>query len=184
MSDYYVITDFETNGLNITGTDVPIEIGAILTDDEYNILDTLDSYINPFNVDKNKWDEYDMQAHRVHTIPFNTILHEGVEPAIITELIQVMLDKQKVKDKYPSRYIIMSDNGQFEYNAMQKLFALANKSDIFPFHYAAWDVNILINSVQKVQKGKGSHKAIQDAFRTYKAVIRALERNGFRRWEK
>ena len=184
MSDYYVFTDFETNGLEITGTDLPIEIGAILTDDEYNILDSISCYINPFDEDKNKWTEYELHAHRIHTIPFTTIKRDGESPAQAVEMLRRMLEAQKAQDKFASRSIIMSDNGQFEYNAMKKLYALADASDNFPFHYAAWDINILINSVQKVQKGKGSHKAIQDAFRTYKAVIRALERNGFRRWEK
>ena len=95
-----------------------------------------------------------------------------------------MIARQNSVDKYINRYIIMSDNAQFEYNLMQRLFKLADKKDKFPFHYAAWDVNILINSVQKVMKGKVSHKAIQDAFRAYKAVIRALEKTGFRKWEK
>ena len=67
---------------------------------------------------------------------------------------------------------------------MQKLYKLGGMAHLFPFHYAAWDINILINSVQKVFKGRVSHSALQDAFRMYKTVIRALERNGFRRWEK
>jgi hypothetical protein len=184
MSDYYVITDFETNGLKITSTDVPIEIGAILVDEEYNILDSLSYYINPFNDDKAGWTEYELQAHKVHTIPFYTIKNEGYPPLFIVEKLNKMIETQKNIDKYNSRFIIMSDNGQFEYNSMQKLYELAGQSGSFPFHYAAWDVNILINSVQKVMKGKVSHKAIQDAFRTYKSVIRALERNGFRKWEK
>jgi oligoribonuclease (3'-5' exoribonuclease) len=184
MSDYYVFTDFETTGLKITETDLPIEIGMILTDDDYNILDTLSCYINPFDNTKSGWTDYELQAHKVHTIPFFTIKNEGITPLEVVNKIHQLVDRQKNIDKYNSRFIIMSDNGQFEYNSMQMLYKLADKSDFFPFHYAAWDVNILINSVQKIMKGKVSHKAIQDAFRVYKAVIRALERNGFRKWEK
>lgn len=184
MSDYYVITDFETNGLNITKESVPIEIGMILTDDEYNILDSLSMYINPFNSSKKGWEGSEVDAHKVHTIPYHIINDVGISPTTAVELVNQFIETQKAVDKYNTRFIIMSDNSQFEYNAMQKLFELANKSDSFPFHYAAWDVNILINSVQKVMKGRVPHKAIQDAFRVYKAVIRALERNGFRKWEK
>lgn len=184
MSDYYVITDFETNGLNINTTDVPIEIGMLIADEEYNILDTLSCYINPFDQNKMGWEEEEVPPFKVHQIPFITIKNEGLPPNSVVEKISAMIAAQRRKDLYASRFIIMSDNAQFEYNAMQKLFKLATAHTGFPFHYSAWDVNILINSVQKVQKGKGSHKAIQDAFRTYKAVIRALERNGFRKWEK
>lgn len=184
MSDYYVITDFETSGLKITSIDVPIEIGVILTDEEFNILDSVEGYINPYESQKTCWTEYELQAHKVHTIPFTTIKAEGLHPIVVVDKIEKMIEDQKRIDKYNSRFIIMSDNGQFEYNAMQKLYEIAGRSDKFPFHYAAWDVNILINCVQKVMKGRGSHKAIQDAFRTYKTVIRALERNGYRKWEK
>jgi len=184
MSDYYVITDFETNGVNVTEESVPIEIGLLLTDEEYNILDTISMYINPFDSNKKGWEGKEVDALKVHTIPFTTVVNDGVGPIIAVRAIEEVIERQKSIDKYNSRFIIMSDNGQFEYNCMKRLFKLAEKSDSFPFHYAAWDVNILINSVQKVPKGRGSHKAIQDAFRTHKAVIRALERNGFRKWEK
>jgi len=184
MSDYYLFTDFETTGLKITKTDLPIELGMILTDDEYNILDTLSCYINPFDSSKTSWTEYELQAHKVHTIPFYKIKEEGITPLETVNKIQTMIDNQNKIDKHNSRYIIISDNGQFEYNSMQMLYEVADKPELFPFHYSAWDVNLLINSVQKVMKGRVSHKAIQDAFRVYKTVIRALERNGFRKWEK
>jgi len=184
MSDYYIFTDFETTGLKITATDLPIEIGMILADDEYNILDSYSAYINPFDSAKTSWTDYELQAYKVHNIPFTTIRNEGLLPLRVVNEINDLIDKQKNIDKHNSRFIIMSDNGQFEYNSMQMLYKIVDKSDSFPFHYAAWDVNILTNSVQKVMKGKVSHKAIQDAFRTYKTVIRALERNGFRKWEK
>ena len=184
MSDYYVITDFETTGVKVADIDVPIEIGMLLVDEEYNALDTISCYINPFSADKASWNEYELQAHKIHMIPFTTIKDVGLTPIAVIRKIEEMIEQQNKVDKYSNRYIIMSDNGQFEYNSMQMLYKLANKLNEFPFHYAAWDVNILTNSVQKVMKGKVSHKAIQDVFRTYKTVIRALERNGFRKWEK
>ena len=184
MSDYYCFMDFETNGLNITRGDVPIEIGILLTDDEYNILSSFEAYINPFSPSKEKWDDYELAAHKVHMIPFTTIKDEGQSPEFVINEIQKLINQQNGVDKTINRYIIMSDNGQFEYNAMKCLYDIAGMTSKFPFHHAAWDINILINSVQKVAKGRYSHKAIQDVFKTYKAVIRALERNGFRKWEK
>jgi len=179
MSDYYIFTDFETTGLDIPGEDLPIELGMVLTDDEYNILDTLSFYINPFkDREKLTWNEHESEAFKVHNVPYSTVRDEGVSPLIAINAIHDMINKQKGVDKYNSRYILMSDNGQMEYNCMQTLFKLENKQNEFPFHWAAWDINILINSVQKVMKGKVPHRALQDAFRMYKVVIRALERNG------
>ncbi|KKK86058.1 hypothetical protein LCGC14_2767030 [marine sediment metagenome] len=193
MKDYYVITDFESTGLKVGKNDVPIEIGMILVDEEYNVLEILYSYINPFNENdpsgtteiKSAWTEYEQKALRVHKIPFKTIVEQGKSPREIISMIDELLSTVRDSDTRNNiRIIIMSDNGRFEYSCMEKLYELAGKEENFPFHYAAWDVNILINSVQKVPKGKGSHKALQDAFRTHKAVLRALERNTFRKWEK
>ncbi len=184
MKDYYLFTDFETTGLKITSESLPIEIGILITDDEYNILDTVSMYINPFNGTKIDWQDGDEQnAYKIHKIALKTILKEGVDPITVTEMIARMLNPYRIEPTQHTRFIIMSDNGQFEFNCMKKLYELTNGLYTFPFHYAAWDVNILINSVQKVHKGRGSHRALQDAFRTYKTVIRALERNGFRKWK-
>jgi DNA polymerase III epsilon subunit-like protein len=187
MKDYYVITDFETTGLKVNKNDLPIEVGMLLVDEEYNVLEILYSYINPFGDqrDKAEWTEYEQKAQKIHKIPFNTIIEQGKTPLEITKMVDKLLSVVRDTDSRNNiRIIIMSDNGRFDYNAMEKLYELAGKIENFPFHYAAWDVNILINSVQKVPKGKGSHKALQDAFRTHKAVLRALERNTFRKWEK
>lgn len=184
MKDYYLFTDFETTGLNITSSSLPIEMGVILTDDEYNILETEEIYINPFPIEKTGgWEGEELDAYKVHNISLSIILTNGSDPTEVVKILERMLDRYRLGNGQNVRFIIMSDNGQFEYNAMKKLFELAGESN-FPFHHAAWDVNILVNSVQKVLRGKGSHKAIQDAFRTYKTVIRALERNGFRKWDR
>ena len=184
MKDYYLISDFESTGVKVSREDVPIEVGMLLTDEEYNVLEIYYNYINPFfDQDKMSWTEYEKRAEKIHKIQFKTIVEQGLSPLKVTMKIQNMLDTVKDKDNsYNTRFIIMSDNARFEYSCMEKLYELAGKGEEFPFHYAAWDVNILINSIKKVPKGKGSHKALQDAFRTHKAILRALERNGFRKW--
>jgi len=184
MSDYYIFTDFETTGFYVNEHDVPIEVGMIITDDQYNVLDTFSCYINSFDDNKKEWEGEEIEAFKVHGIGLNTIKQEGIKPNIVVAKINQFLNKQEAIGGRQTRFIIMSDNGVMEYNAMQKLYKLAEMPHLFPFHYDAWDINILINSVQKVMKGKAPHRALQDAFRMYKAVIRALERNGFRKWEK
>lgn len=189
MSDYYIFTDFETTGYYVNDQDVPIEVGMIIADDEYNILDTYECFINSFDEKKTDWVGEEIEAFKVHNIPFKTIKEKGLNPDTAVAQINMFLANQHAIDFRNTknknvRFIIMSDNGPMEYNAMQKLYKLAKAEQIFPFHYSAWDINILINSVQKVMKGRAPHRALQDAFRMYKAVIRALERNGFRKWEK
>jgi oligoribonuclease (3'-5' exoribonuclease) len=184
MSDYYVFTDFETNGFYTNEDDVPIEVGMAITDDEYNILDTLTFYLNTVDTDQVDWEGEEREAFKVHGITIDTLRREGKEPVTAVALINQFLNKQASINGRTTRFIIVSDNAQMEYNAMWKLYKMSNTRHLFPFHYSAWDINILINSIQKVEKGKILHRALPDVFRMYKAKIRALERNGFRKWPK
>jgi len=178
MKDFYLFTDFETNGLNITNGDVPIEIGMLLTDDKYNIIDLDSFYISSFDQNKTMWNAEELGAYKVHKIPFEIVQEQGINAFQAVKHITNLLENCKDQE---ARIIIVSDNGQFEYNTMKTLYQLAKQEDKFPFHYAAWDINILINSVG-ISKGESSHIALQDMFRTYKAVIRALEHTEYK-WE-
>ena len=92
MKDYYLITDFETTGLRIAKDDVPIEVGMLLTDDEYNVLEISYCYINPFKEDKKDWTEYEQKALKVHKIPFSTILSRGKQPLDVIEDIDLLIN--------------------------------------------------------------------------------------------
>lgn len=175
MENIYVFTDFETTGLDPERYDVPIEIGMIFTDSNYNIIDVYKSVIDSLPEHKGHWDEYEIAAFKVHNIPVSYIKNEGAQPA------RVVNDILKILSKREARYIIVSDNAVFEYGFMKKLFNMARK-DEFPFYHIAFDLNILMN-ITDIQKRKLKHRAFEDVCIVYKTAIRCLEKLGFKKWD-
>lgn len=182
MNKYFVICDFETTGIN-TDTDYSIEIGIILTDEKFNVLETYNKLIKDQdmigknNITNNEycWNQKYIPAYNVHKIELKEIIENGIPPEMIRSDIMDMIHKYKHNTK--DKFILLSDNIQFEFNFMSKLF----KESIhgFPFHYCGWDSSLLLEVVTDVGDPKNvPHRALPDAFRLYKNLIRALDRTG------
>lgn len=169
----YFVCDFETTGVN-TAKDYPIEIGGVFLDYKFNIIEVIDQLIYyPEVAEKDFWDRHDWYASTIHKIDFDEYKSNAVPPINIVKEIKKKMDPC---DAWP---IIISDNAQFEYNFMQKLFTDAGKS--FIFHYSAWDTNLLLR-LSGIGDPIPVHRAFEDATLLYRNLIRAMEKLGFFQW--
>lgn len=184
----FFICDFETTGVN-PDFDFPIEIGGILTDNNFRILDTYKSLIlypevkELLEKTKNKkdsnyvWPQCWAPAFNVHKIQADELIRCGELP--ITVMNNIVDCVSKFKSKY-TKTIILSDNAQFEYSFMKKIFKSIENDNIFHkiFHYCAWDSSILLEG-----SGVGDpipvHRAFEDSALLHTALIRACERVKF-----
>lgn len=179
----YCFTDFETDGVAPYDYS-PIEIGCIFTDYKFNIIATYENLINPYPANRKAkhWsNDSELAAFNVHKISFQHLEDLGEVPLNISKDINYKLNHIKSirPDLEKSRVVIVSDNAQFEYNCMRKLYKMAKQEDIFPFHYTAWDTNMLLNIEQpEIGDPKPVHRALADAGLLYVSVVRALEKNG------
>lgn len=180
----FCICDFETTGVD-TEKDFPIEVGCIFTDSRFVLLRTFQSIICTQQVvdrivgDKSKkivlieWPDEWRPAYKVHRIPAEYIGLRGEHvDDIATGLTKITSDLRLRLGI--NRIILLSDNAQFEYRFMRRLF----EGKKWPFHYCAWDSSILLEG-----SGVGDpipvHRALPDAAILHHALIRACERVGF-----
>jgi oligoribonuclease (3'-5' exoribonuclease) len=181
----FCITDFETTGLD-PNRDYPIEIACVFTDMHFNVINTYHSLIRysfsdlfiKTGEDEIIWRKEYQTAYNVHRIEPVKILELG-SPAhyVVNELNQVINNLKQMYNN--ARAIIVSDNAYFEMAYMKRLYNLANKDKEFPFHYSAWDTNLLLHLASDVGDFVSVHRAYQDAFRLYKQLVRCMERNGY-----
>jgi oligoribonuclease (3'-5' exoribonuclease) len=186
----FCITDFETTGLD-PSRDYPIEIACVFTDIHFNVMNVYHSLIRyPFSElfiktgeDEVVWRKEYQDAYNVHRIKPIEVLELG-SPAhhVVSEMNRVINNlKQMYSD---ARAIIISDNAYFEMAYMKRLYNLANKDNEFPFHYSAWDINLLLGLISDIGDSVPVHRAYQDAFRLYKQLVRCMERNNYFNKEK
>lgn len=166
----FFICDFETTGLDST-KDYPIEIGCLILDNKYNIVDYVDSLIFDPNWDlfneKFEWKSEYTSAFKVHKI-LPSELKLGKTPKEICNILN---------KKITPGSIIISDCISFELNFMKRLYSLANME--YPFHYIGWDTNIILEGLSNIGDPKSKHRAIDDCFLLYKQIIRFAERIRF-----
>lgn len=169
----YFILDFETTGVD-PDNDYPIEVGIVITDGYFFIKKFYTSLIKvrDLYLDGNKWKEDYMGAFKVHKIEPSELEQKGKPIDVVAKEILTLAQQYTVENRKP---ILLSDNIQFEYRFMKNLFAEANMSKDFPFHYCGWDSSILLESTG-IGDPKPVHRALQDAMLIYTSVLRALQK--------
>jgi len=191
---FLVITDFETTGLDPL-RDYPIEIGCIFLDPNLDVVSTFESLILPpqpeklviattTTLDKEYiipvWEPAYHSAFNVHGITLEELFKKGISPReCVNRLFEIIDYVKKETGLKNGRFIITSDNAQFEFNFMKRLFALAGEEK-WVFHYAAWDTNILLDYFfTDIGDPAPKHRALADCWRLYKQLIRCAERLNF-----
>lgn len=158
----FCIIDFETTGLDPV-KDYPIEIGCIFTDNEFNVLDKYSEmirigygYMKPF---AKTWHPKFTEAAKVHKIDFDEWNEKAKYSKEIIQQLTVKSTEYKLTGK---KVILLSDNIQFDYRFMVKMFQREDIDNI-PFHYAGWDINLLceLTGIERPKKNK-KHRALSD----------------------
>lgn len=161
----FFVLDYETTGID-TEKDEPIEVGIIVTDENFNLVETFDSLIRPADP---KWVDGQLYAYRVHGI-HPSEFEEAMDPDDVGHYIA---DLAAQHTKNGSRPVLVSDNIQFEWAFTRRLLAAA-KAD-WSFHYCGWDSSLLLEATG-VGDPKPVHRALADAGLLHAAILRALER--------
>jgi len=188
--DFLFLCDFETTGVD-PDVHYPIELGGLLIDNCLNIIDVYHALIkvpkdawdlfyrehdHKYTVVKSDWIEPHDSAYSIHGITVQELMQFGKEPIDVCSELLSFLNRYR---KY-GRVIITSDNAQFEFNFMKKLFKMANMLDQWPFHYSAWDTNLdLCLFAPDIGDAIPVHRALPDAFRLYRQLVRYAERIKF-----
>lgn len=181
----FFMCDFETTGLDFR-KDYPIEIGGLFTDSDFNILGTYQSLIKfsalvtEITENNDQWPKKYLGAYKVHNIDASVISSEtssyedrliGVKPPHI--IAEQLCELCSIYNKGKRKVIIVSDNAQFEFWFMKKIFEDSNVE--FPFHYCAWDTSMILE-LSGIGDPKPVHRAFGDAGLLYQSLIRARER--------
>jgi DNA polymerase III alpha subunit (gram-positive type) len=173
----FCITDFETTGVD-PEKDFPIEVGCIFTDQDFNIIDSLDILLKPyennlwFTLDAG-WKEEYIPAYNIHKITPPEILNRGI--SFSDAAIQIIKKVSDIKNKIGDanlKPILLSDNAYFEMAFMKKLFKLGNFEDKFPFHYCAYDTNLSLCVFSNIVDPKCVHRAMNDVALLYKNILK------------
>ena len=176
------VCDFETTGVD-PKKDYPIEIGGLFVDHDFNIISTFDELICWENekilnkkvnlIDKeHDWKEEYSQAYKIHKIlPNAEYFLKGKRPISIVNRLGEYID-DNFKNK---KIIITSDNAQFEYNFMKKLWNFASTRE-FPFHYCAWDTSLLLEMTGIGDPRNVPHRAFKDVSILYKHIVLSLNK--------
>lgn len=168
----FFICDFETTGLSYI-YDFPIEIGCLILDEKFNIMDYVSELIfdpswDIINHETKRWKKEFVDAYKVHKIEPTELLQFGKHPKDVCILLN-----QKIE---PGSLMI-SDNISFDLNFMKKLYSCTNIS--YPFHYRGWDTNIILEGFSDIGDPQSTHRALKDCFLLYKQFIRFAEKINF-----
>lgn len=176
-TDLFCICDFETTGVN-PDEDYPIEVGLIVCDHRFVIVDTYTSIIANreliAHVNGDVWPDDMVDAYNVHQIPF-LLVTSGKHPLEVVEDIHGLLQRAR-NQRTVKRKILVSDNAQFEYRFMRRLFGDVGAH--FPFHYCAWDTSLLLDG-SGVGDPRPDHRALADCALLYRSLVMAFERLGW-----
>lgn len=173
----FCILDFETTGLEPT-TNYPIEIACLFTDLELNIVKLYNSLIKydlSILFENKQWKQEYYEAYKVHNIDYDEIYSKGkFAEQVVLELNQICYE---LKSEYKlSKIILLTDNAYFDFAFMRRLYTLAKQEKAFPFHYSAWDTNLLLEYITDVGDPVPVHRAMIDVLRLYKQLIVAKTR--------
>jgi len=159
----FFIIDYETTGLDIK-RDSPIEIGIVITDQKFNLIETYTTFIQ---AEIDPYDESWLKAYAIHKIE-PSLLAYGKTIETVKEDLIALAKKHTVKDNKP---ILLSDNIQFEWQWTEKIMTDITKY----FHYCGWDSSLLLESTG-VGDPPPAHRALKDAGLVHAAILKALER--------
>jgi oligoribonuclease (3'-5' exoribonuclease) len=154
--DVFFIIDYETTGIG--RKDVPIEVGIIVVDSEWNELDRMESLIySDYAISLSP--EYWGKAKEFHGIDQETIKYKGVFASHVAKQIH-----RKVKKWQPinGSVILLSDNIQFEWRHTQWLFDLIDLEITDVFHYCGWDTSLLSLFTSFQDPSGTEHRALSD----------------------
>ena len=175
----FFLCDFETTGVDYD-TDVGIELGGVFLFENFTPGEYFHSLINPFGEDKKEWEGREKEAFAIHRIPFEHIVRFGKRPAeVIRELEKKMQEVKQFTRTGEVEFIVLSDNAVFEYTFLRKLYKQAGALDRFPFHYKAWDTNLLFFLFPEIESAEPAHRALPDALRVFEKLrkISVLKQN-------
>lgn len=162
----FFVVDFETTGIN-TVTDAPIEVGIIVCDEHFNLLETYCSLILRKDCAHPSIIDHELPAYRVHGITPDEQATGQSQPAVALA-IESLAKKHTRTGRKP---VLVSDNIQFEWAFMGQLLG----SVVEHFHYCGWDTSLLLEATG-VGDPKPAHRALADAGLLHAAIIKALDR--------
>jgi len=183
MSNIYAFTDFETTGVNPL-VDLPIEIGIIFTDYNFNILTSYEALIRQKKVLVRingipKWKPEFREAFEVHNISPEEYIKKAKPPQAVCTEIRMFCQSLS---KNPSKEIyIVSDNPYFEQTFIRKLFGQSQTP--FPFHYNARGT-LMITDLAGVRSHAHTHRGLEDIKGTYMDFIEACKKLNLLKEEK
>ncbi|MEH6764681.1 MAG: 3'-5' exonuclease [Aequorivita antarctica] len=163
--------DFETTGIDLF-LDDPIELGAILTNSNGEVLKEFHSYISPCS--KNKFSK---SAVEIHGMTFSDVSDSPTQREVINDFFQY----------FGTDFRFAGWNTNFDVGFFRKICHLNNKMELYnSIHYRHIDVqticfiavelNILDSSKASLSdladyfgiQRKQKHSAIEDAFITFR----------------
>lgn len=162
----FFFIDFETTGIDMD-TLYPIEVGIIVTDENFNLIESYESLIIPgLDFIDDNYEEEALPAFKVHGILPNELKENGrLEIRVVGEIINLAA-KHTINGTKP---VLISDNIQFEWGCLSKLLDVTKY-----FHYCGWDTSLLLE-VTGVGDPKPAHRALKDAGLLHAAVIKAVQ---------
>ena len=161
---YFFVIDYETTGIDYSVSQ-PIEVGILVCDHEFNIVDSFQCLIKAEMPGDQSW----LEAYRIH----------GIKPEDLEDRLQdwevgnciyklaIKYSKDKIKP------ILVSDNIQFEWHWTDLL--IKRSSSNWPFHYCGWDTSLLLEATG-VGDPISKHRALEDAGLLHAAIVKALDR--------
>lgn len=167
----FFLCDFETTGVD-PDIDQPIEIGGLYLDNKFNILKSYESLIvlpnNWYELNKTRYQD----SFKYHGINYSDLKNGKIFSAICNDILQIHAEINTYSDI--TKFIILSDNTQFEYRFMQNIFKGAGMK--FPFHYCGWDTSLLLELLDIGDPKDVPHRALRDSALIYRALIAAVDK--------
>jgi len=164
----FFILDYETTGVD-PNTDHPIEVGIIVADGHFRLLETYQAFIEvPDGIDP--WAGDALGAFKVHGIfPEEWQSHSQPRAEVGSNILN-LARKHTIKERRP---VLVSDNIQFEWAFTKLLIDLTGER--WPFHYCGWDSSLMLEATG-VGDPKPAHRALADAGLLHAAIVAALDR--------
>lgn len=160
----FIIFDVETTGLE--EDDFAIEIGMIIVDQTFKILDAYSTLaippievMNRLTENDTTWAASAAEAYAIHKISVNDVLNEGLDYSLLAQRIKQLAVQYTLNKRKP---ILISDNAYFDTFHFTKI--VPNKNQFF--HYSTWDTNLMF-ACAKIADPISAHRALADTFLLY-----------------
>jgi oligoribonuclease (3'-5' exoribonuclease) len=165
----FFIIDYESTGVD-TARDLPIEVGIIITDADFNCIGTFERLI--------QWDDESMAkvddpffANAVHKIHPDEIKQDGFGSEYVGDEL-VDLAEQHTTSVKP---ILLSDNIQFEWLFTEVLLKTTPSKKVTDyFHYCGWDSSLFLELAGVGDPQNPPHRALADAGILHAAILKSI----------